>query len=180
MTKLATRRYPGANPFTDTAMSRKVFCGRDKEIELLSNQVMANHLVVLFARSGLGKTSLMNAGIAHKLRQNGYFPLSVRVNDTKNGPHASLYDGIEEACRRRQIEHVPGLSASLWHYFKTTQFWRDDLLLTPAVGAHNKNAPTPPARALNTMRPSGVQTGRVSGPGASVRRRSLLPSEFIT
>jgi putative ribosome biogenesis GTPase RsgA len=67
-------RYPGAQPFSDDALSRKVFFGREREVIALSDQILANRMVVVYARSGLGKTSLLNAGVAQRLRDEGYMP----------------------------------------------------------------------------------------------------------
>jgi hypothetical protein len=126
-------RYPGAQPFTDDVLSRKLFFGREQESVALAHQILANRLTVLFARSGLGKTSLLNAGVAEKLRSEGFLPLSVRVNDTDAGPLESLYRGIASAAAQPGIEYVAGGKASLWHFFKATQFWSQDILLTPVL-----------------------------------------------
>ena len=64
-------RYPGAQPFSDDALSRKIFFGREREVIALSDQILANRMVVVYARSGLGKTSLLNAGVAQRLRDEG-------------------------------------------------------------------------------------------------------------
>ena len=78
----ATRtRYPGAQPFADDDLSHKLFRGRERETVALTQQILSHPLVVLYARSGVGKTSLLNAGIAETLRAEGLLPLTVRVND---------------------------------------------------------------------------------------------------
>ena len=74
-------RYPGAQPFADDQVSRKVFFGREQAAKALTSQILANRLVVVYAKSGLGKTSLLNAGIAQRLREEGRIPLIVRVNE---------------------------------------------------------------------------------------------------
>lgn len=126
-------RYPGAQPFADDPLSRKLFFGRRKESLALRHQVLANRLTVLFARSGLGKTSLINAGISQNLREEGFLPLTVRVNDREQGPLASIYRGIADCCREQGIEYVPGNTESLWLFFKTAEFWVNDALLTPVL-----------------------------------------------
>jgi putative ribosome biogenesis GTPase RsgA len=55
-------RYPGARLFSDDALSRKIFFGREREATALTDQILANRMVVVYARSGLGKSSLLNAG----------------------------------------------------------------------------------------------------------------------
>src|SRR5262249_27555164 len=97
-------RYPGAQPFSDDALSRKIFFGREREVIALSDQILANRMVVVYARSGLGKTSLLNAGVAQRLRDEGYMPLIVRVNDVQAGPRASVLQGISAAAERQGTE----------------------------------------------------------------------------
>jgi hypothetical protein len=126
-------RYPGAQPFADDDLSRKLFRGREREATSLTNQIFANRLVVLFARSGVGKTSLLNAGVAEKLRAEGLVSLTVRVNDTVLGPLESVYRGIAAASARQQVEYIPGNKKSLWHFFKTAEFWTKDVLQTPVL-----------------------------------------------
>ena len=126
-------RYPGAQPFTDSDLARKLFSGREQESVTLTHQILANRLVVLFARSGLGKTSLLNAGVLENLRAKGLLPLMVRLNDLEQGALASLYAHIRNSCASCGIEYVPGDDRSLWHFFKTAEFWKDDLLLEPVL-----------------------------------------------
>jgi hypothetical protein len=126
-------RYPGAQPFADDSLSRKLFFGREQESVALTHQILANRLTVLFARSGLGKTSLLNAGVAERMRAEGFLPLTVRVNDSQVGPLETIYRGIETACAQPGIEYVSGQRTSLWHFFKSVQFWSQDLLLTPVL-----------------------------------------------
>src|SRR4051794_6648055 len=89
-----TARYPGAQPFVDDDLSRRVFFGREEASRTLAHQILASRLVVVYAKSGLGKTSLLNAGIAQRLRDEASLPLFVRVNDTEHGPVSSVLDGV--------------------------------------------------------------------------------------
>jgi hypothetical protein len=129
----ARPRYPGAQPFADDDLSRKLFRGREREATLLTNQILANRLIVLFARSGVGKTSLLNAGVAENLRAERLLPLTVRVNNIALGPLESLYVGIADACARQHVEYIPGDKTSLWHFFKTAEFWTKDTLQIPVL-----------------------------------------------
>jgi hypothetical protein len=125
-------RYPGAQPFSDDDFSRKVFFGRENAARVLT-KILANHVVTVYARSGLGKTSLLKAGVASRLREEGCLPLFVRVNDANSGPFRALLETIPGEAARQDIEYVPGRSESLWSFFKTAEFWREDLLLTPVL-----------------------------------------------
>jgi hypothetical protein len=94
---------------------------------------MAQRLVVVYAKSGMGKSSLINAGLKELVWDGGVLPLPVRLNDREAGPLKTLYQGIDQAVVDRKVEHAPGSTATLWHYFKTAEFWRGDLLLTPLL-----------------------------------------------
>ncbi len=105
--------------------------------------VLAERLVVLFARSGIGKTSLINAGLTQSLRDNGFFPMVIRVNGMDGDPLDSLYRGVRAACERGLTRHeIDELepadraewdTTSLWHFFESFYIWRADDLLRPVV-----------------------------------------------
>jgi photosystem II stability/assembly factor-like uncharacterized protein len=126
-------RYPGARPFSDDDLSQRTFFGREPSSVALTDQILANRLVLVYAKSGLGKTSLLNAGVAPRLRDAGSLPLFVRVNDIQDGPLTSVLKGIHAEAQRQRVEFVEGDGASLWSFFKTVEFWRDDLLLSPVL-----------------------------------------------
>ncbi len=54
-------RYPGPQSFTEE--DEQLFYGRNRETKALYDLIMVQPLVVLFAKSGMGKTSLLQAGI---------------------------------------------------------------------------------------------------------------------
>src|ERR1700683_2048518 len=101
-------RYPGAQPFRDDDFSRRTFFGREPASVALTDQILANRLLIVYAKSGLGKTSLLNAGVAPRLRDAGSLPLFVRVNDQKNGPLHSVLEGVRAEAERQQGESGPG------------------------------------------------------------------------
>jgi hypothetical protein len=57
-------RFPGAKPFT--AEDKEVFHGREKDIEKLFELLRLKRMIVLYAESGIGKSSLVNAGLIPK------------------------------------------------------------------------------------------------------------------
>ena len=126
-------RYPGAQPFSDDDFSRRVFFGRGAASRSLADKIIANRMVVVYARSGLGKTSLLKAGLAPHLREEGYLPLFARANDVRKDLLQSVLEAIPGEAERQNVEYVPGQPDSLWSFFKTAEFWRDDLLLTPVL-----------------------------------------------
>ena len=71
-------RYPGTREFTKK--ERDLFFGRDEDIEQLQQQIRLEQLIVLFGKSGLGKSSLLNAGVLPLLGEsNKFLPLPVRI-----------------------------------------------------------------------------------------------------
>lgn len=77
-------RYPGVQPFT-TAQS-EVFFGRDQDIADLYRLIRREALVVLYGKSGLGKSSLLNAGIVpHSLSAAEYEPVVIKFGAWTEG-----------------------------------------------------------------------------------------------
>lgn len=60
--------YKGLVPFEDTELDALLFFGRERESEVISANVLAARLTVLYGPSGVGKTSVLQAGVAHRLR----------------------------------------------------------------------------------------------------------------
>jgi hypothetical protein len=58
-----------------------LFFGREKETRILIADVLVNRLVVLFAPTGTGKTSLIHAGVRPQLEKQGYTTFFVRVHE---------------------------------------------------------------------------------------------------
>ncbi len=60
--------YKGLNYFDYTGDDPKLYFGRGKETERLLNLVINNRLVMVLGASGSGKSSLVRAGLVHKLQ----------------------------------------------------------------------------------------------------------------
>lgn len=65
------RRYPGLASFT--SVQKDVFFGRKDDIQELSELIFVERKVLLYSKSGYGKTSLLNAGVIPKLSDNKNF-----------------------------------------------------------------------------------------------------------
>ena len=70
--------WPGLATFTEA--QRAFFHGRDEEIRELTRRLERKTLTVLFGQSGLGKSSLLQAGVFPRLRSAGYCPIYVRLD----------------------------------------------------------------------------------------------------
>lgn len=75
-------RYPGLNSFR--AEEQAIFFGRQRETAELLQMVRAEQAVVLFSKSGLGKSSLLSAGLLPALRPLNFQPIRVRFQQEKN------------------------------------------------------------------------------------------------
>ena len=66
--------------------TRGYFYGREDEVGELARRVQRKLLTVLFGQSGLGKTSILRAGIGPRLRSQGYCPVYVRIDYGPDAP----------------------------------------------------------------------------------------------
>jgi WD40 repeat protein len=69
-------RYPGLRPFT--VNDSFIFFGRDTESEILMDAIRVNPYFILYGRSGLGKSSLINAALVPKLVIENFLPVIIR------------------------------------------------------------------------------------------------------
>jgi len=128
-------RYPGSRPFEDTADDRRVFFGRDDDITAIRHALNSGRLTVLYARSGMGKTSLVNAALMPQLRDQDCLPLNIRLNSLSDAAlSANVMDQVEEQIAKSSLDTTTGDRTSLWHFFKSVEIWSsDDALLLPVL-----------------------------------------------
>ena len=60
--------YKGLARFDDSELDERFFFGRDRETELVASNLVASRLTVLYGPSGVGKSSLLRAGVVRRLR----------------------------------------------------------------------------------------------------------------
>jgi len=112
---------PWLGLFSYTEETRAYFHGRDEEAAELARRVQRKNLTVLFGQSGLGKTSLLRAGLVPRLRPEGYCPVYVRVDYAPESPPPSeqIKQAIFRATAATGIWTRPGASVegeSLWEF----------------------------------------------------------------
>jgi energy-coupling factor transporter ATP-binding protein EcfA2 len=77
------KRYPGTLPFTTA--DKDLFFGRQKEMAELYQLISLKQIVVLYGKSGLGKSSLIQAGIIPKIGEaKTYQPIYIRFTANNN------------------------------------------------------------------------------------------------
>jgi WD40 repeat protein len=133
----AEHPWPGLMPFTEEAQA--FFHGREQEAAELFRLIKRETLTVLFGQSGLGKSSLLNAGLFPRLRAEDYLPIYVRLDVSEAAPAfaAQVKTAIRENCRVHQVDApVPPENATLWGWLhhRDTDFWNTrNRLLTPVL-----------------------------------------------
>ena len=78
--------WPGLDSFEETASD--FFHGREAEGDELVRRVIEAPVAVLFGKSGLGKTSLLKAGLFPRMRKRHLLPVYVRLALTPTAPGA--------------------------------------------------------------------------------------------
>lgn len=58
----------------------EILYGRSEEIQALSMQIFQSHITVVYGQSGIGKSSLLNAGIFPIARKRHIFPVHIRLD----------------------------------------------------------------------------------------------------
>ncbi len=141
-------RYPGTRPFT--ADDRNLFFGRKEDIENLSQFCSLESLIVLYGKSGLGKTSLLNAGVVPRLCETeNYEAIEVRFGaylpENDLSPTEILRQKISEKIsfdnflweKVLKLPDFSGISPvpetgntkipeDLWYYFKGLQIQKGE------------------------------------------------------
>lgn len=109
--------WPGLQYFTEE--QREFFYGREEETEELTTLIKLYSVSILYGESGLGKTSLLKAGIFPKLRENNFYPIYIRIDFSSEIPFMEqikqiLFDEFDKS----NIECLPiEENETLWEYF---------------------------------------------------------------
>lgn len=123
-------RYPGALPFESHQQS--IFFGRDKDVAGLCRLIRQEPITVLFGESGMGKSSLLNAGVIPYMEKSGeYLPLRIRFNAFDKDCHNDSQISPEVRCREVIKSHKDKVSTfldklianepTIWHDLKEKQ-----------------------------------------------------------
>lgn len=130
--------WPGLAAYDESAS--EFFFGRAEEAAELLRMVRLAPLTVLYGKSGLGKTSLLQAGFFPLLRIEHYFPVYLRL-DFSPAAALSPLDQITNKLQTALSDAVVDFPAwhdqeSLWRYLhrRDLEIWsKDNYLLTPVL-----------------------------------------------
>ena len=121
-------RYPGVTPFSTA--QKDLFFGREQDIQRLYELLSWNQQVLLYSKSGLGKSSLINAGLLPRLAQGEEkrHSLTVRFGAYQSERARSPLDAVLEALKQsglaanyKLLDRVFPQENSLWYHFKARQ-----------------------------------------------------------
>ena len=120
--------WPGLASFRE--QDECFFKGREPDIEELLSLVERERLTVLFGISGLGKSSLLQAGLFPRLRLNNVLPVYIRLDFSESSATLTeqVFAAIAGQIQEKAIEasfHYE--NETLWAYFhrKDAEFWDD-------------------------------------------------------
>ncbi len=127
------RRYPGVRHFEERDQIQ--FRGRAVAAEDLLLRVLSVRLLLQFAPSGVGKTSLLTAGLFPRLRPHHYFPFIVRLNRPDESLTDAVRRSVTDAAADVGLENpvIPRDAQDLWELLAHMQLWTADLLLMTPV-----------------------------------------------
>ncbi|MFK7924655.1 MAG: hypothetical protein AB8H47_22045 [Bacteroidia bacterium] len=118
-------RYPGLKPFSVKESS--IFFGRGSDINELEKSIKLDKQLVLYSKSGLGKSSLLNAGLTPRLqKKKDLLPFRVRFSAYRNDDSLSLLETTknrlwQEVEESYDMAGIEAASDTLWYQFKKAQ-----------------------------------------------------------
>lgn len=136
--------WAGLSSYEDPAKSKKslIFCGRNNDTIDVTRLIDDNFFVTLYGKSGIGKTSLLNAGVFPALRRRQYTPLSLRLRMTdetlsfqeiitkaieravcESGGSIDIFNVVDESIDFSAIDY-------LWRWFARRKFYNSEGKIT--------------------------------------------------
>lgn len=126
-------RYPGVQPFT--TRQSDVFFGREQDTKGLYRMIRRTPLCVLYGKSGLGKSSIINAGIIPKCEEERSFEIiKIRFGAWTSGTEDTPLE-ITRNCINSPnasasfLDQLIPQENSLWSYAKKRQASKEGRLL---------------------------------------------------
>lgn len=126
-------RYPGSKPFEIS--ERHLFFGRESDAEKFYRLVKIQPIVVLYSKSGVGKSSLINAAVIPQAREEQFFePLRIRFELYTEGKKETPLDILRKKITPNGsavtfLDKLIKDEPSLWHDIKEFQIERQKGLL---------------------------------------------------
>jgi len=118
--------WPGLAPFAEA--NERYFHGREDEIAEIARRVRREPLTVLFGQSGLGKSSLIRAGVFPRLRRDGFVPVYIRLDFAEGAPPLvqQVFGAMAAAFAVAGVDAPaapPGVTLWEYYYARKSAFW---------------------------------------------------------
>jgi tetratricopeptide (TPR) repeat protein len=133
----AQNPWPGLDSFHEA--DRQFFRGRTRDASELLALVKRARISVLYGVSGIGKSSLLEAGLFPLLREQGILPVRIRLDYSSEGSElvSQLKHAITAQAAASHVEApAPNELETLWEYFhrRDQNFWDErNRLITPLL-----------------------------------------------
>jgi hypothetical protein len=134
MTEESKNRYPGIRAFEQG--EAHLFFGRKQEARRLLSVIKAKSLVVLFAKSGIGKSSLLNAGLLPILDLQLYTPFKIRLQRRDETPVNLVKEALQSFVDHEELELRTGQKADesrLWEFIRSCRFQQGEEMTVPIL-----------------------------------------------
>ena len=130
--------WPGLDSYTEVA--QRYFHGRDQDSADLVRLVRMSSFVLLYGKSGLGKSSMLQAGVFPQLRKARLLPVYLRLDYTEAADQPPLAQALgrllKDAADADMDAAPPAPDESLWAYLQRRErpIWtRDNFPVTPVL-----------------------------------------------
>jgi hypothetical protein len=155
--------WPGLESFEEEACA--FFFGRDREAASLLDHVRDAPVTVLYGRSGLGKTSLLRAGLFPLLREQNFLPVYVRLELRPGAAPLPRPAGSWHGGREPLPPVVKVCRPARWAARRSMLAMRSSVRSTDARRA---------ARSVASRRYCAARRARVRSPNAGTRWSSRM------
>ena len=109
----------------ESYQENQIIYGRNEEISDLAQRALNDVDTVLYGKSGIGKTSIINAGVLPIARQNGYIPVVIRLDHANSkkyiGQIRTLIEGVAQV--KEKVKAKDPTNELLWEYLHRYEFW---------------------------------------------------------
>ena len=103
----------------------EILYGRNDDIQALSQYIINNTQTVLYGKSGIGKSSILNAGVFPVARRQGLYPVPVRLEHNSDLSYVQQLDSAIKAAGLQAHQIVPVIDReeeSLWEFIHRQYF----------------------------------------------------------
>lgn len=178
--------WKGVLPYTDDPedLFLHPFRGRDKAVDELIEVIDNNEITTLYGRSGIGKSSLIRAGIFPRLSENHCFPIYIKFQALGVAFAKQITDMLEPIAHYKD----DGASANtdfaedpayLWNYFSRHDFKKDGHEVLPVIVLDQfeenlRNAPSESVTLLRQLRIAKQEGFRENGIRYEINYRFVI------